>query len=70
MTKTVAVGDVELSDVLADVKKQTEVVLTEDGQPVARVIPVGNSLRGPMYRTVTFLGDIVEPLDEEWNAEQ
>ena len=70
MTKTVAVGDVELSDVLADVKQQTEVVLTEDGEPVARVIPVKNPLRGPMYGTVTFLGDIVEPLDEEWEAEQ
>jgi antitoxin (DNA-binding transcriptional repressor) of toxin-antitoxin stability system len=70
MAKTVAVGDVDLSDVIADVKRRTEVVLTEDGEPIARVIPVENPLRGPMYGTLTFFGDIVEPLDEEWKAEQ
>lgn len=72
MTKTVAVGDVELSDVLADVKKRTEVVLTEDGRPVARVIPIENEERmrtlEEMRGSVRILGDIVEPIADEWDV--
>lgn len=70
MAKTVAVDDAELSEILADVRKQTEIVLTEGGEPIARIIPIENPLRGPMYGTITFHGDIVEPLDEEWKAER
>jgi len=70
MAKTVAVGQAEWADIVADVKKRTEVVITEDGEPIARVIPIENPMRGPMYGTITFHGDIVGPLDEEWKAEQ
>ena len=70
MAKTVAIGDAEWNAIVADVKKRTEIVLTEDGEPIARIIPIENPLRGPMYGTITFHGDITESLDEEWKAEQ
>ena len=70
MTKTVAVGEVDLSELVDDLQADDEVVITKDGRPVARVTPIRDPLRGPMYGTVTFHGDITEPLDEEWDAEK
>ena len=69
MAKTVAAGEVDLDDILDEVEKHhEEVVITRDGEPVARLTWIDKSLRGPMYGTITFHGDIVEPLDEEWDA--
>jgi antitoxin (DNA-binding transcriptional repressor) of toxin-antitoxin stability system len=71
MAKTVAAAEADWPVILQDVKTHhEEVVITEDGQPIARLVPVENPLRGPMYGTVTFHGDIMEPLDEEWDADQ
>jgi prevent-host-death family protein len=68
MTTTVAVDDLDLQDILEKVEKHhEEVVITRDGEPFARITPV-ESLRGPMYGRIQFLGDIVEPLDEDWDA--
>lgn len=70
MTKTVPTTEVQtqILDILEEVSEQrSEFVITKDGQPVARVVPIDC---GPMYGTVTFLGDIVTPLDEEWEADQ
>ncbi|HEY0141937.1 MAG TPA: type II toxin-antitoxin system prevent-host-death family antitoxin [Thermoanaerobaculia bacterium] len=48
-----------------------EVLVTRDGMPVARVVPIEpratrsiEELRG----SVEILGDIVGPLNEEWDA--
>ena len=69
MAKTIAAAEADWPVILEDVKKHhEEVVITEDGQPIARLVPVENPLRGPMYGRIQFLGDIVEPLDEEWDA--
>jgi prevent-host-death family protein len=69
MAKTVAAGEIDLEDILDEVEKHhEEVVITRDGEPVARLTWIDKSLRGPMYGTITFHGDIVEPLDEEWDA--
>jgi antitoxin (DNA-binding transcriptional repressor) of toxin-antitoxin stability system len=70
MTKTVAIEETALREIVDELKSDDEVVVTEDGQPVARVTPIRNPLRGPLYGTVTFHGDITEPLDEEWDAEK
>ena len=71
MTKTVAVTDVAWPEILEDVQKHhVEIVVTRDGEPIAKVVPVETPLRGPMYGRIQFLGDIMEPLDEEWDADK
>lgn len=70
MIGTTAVGDADWDQVLEDVKNRDEVVITKDGEPVARVVPVEQGVRGPMAGTITFHGDIIEPLDEQWDAEK
>ena len=50
------------------------VVITKRGKPVARLVPVEEgevpSLFGRMKGTVTILGDIISPIEQEWNAER
>ena len=77
MAKTMALPEIEWTALLEEVQKgHEEVVVTKDGQPIAKVVPIGvmaerrlrslEELRG----SVTILGDIVEPLDDEWDAEK
>jgi antitoxin (DNA-binding transcriptional repressor) of toxin-antitoxin stability system len=70
MTKTVAIEETALREIVHELRTDDEVVITEDGRPVARLTPIRDPLRGPMYGTVTFHGDITEPLDEEWDADK
>ena len=44
-------------------------VVTKRGKPVAKVVPVDDAEPGPLRGSVVFLGDIVEPIDDEWEAE-
>jgi prevent-host-death family protein len=48
------------------------VLITKHGKPVAMMVPVPpeptTSLFGYMAGTATVRGDIVAPLDEEWEA--
>ena len=58
---------------LMDEVQQTgeEMIITKHGKPVARLVPVaGNppSLFGCMKGSVEILGDIIEPVDVEWEA--
>jgi antitoxin (DNA-binding transcriptional repressor) of toxin-antitoxin stability system len=74
--KTVASTDVptQIDDILDAVAEQrSEFVITKDGHAVARVVPIDRGrlrsleeLRG----SVTVVGDIVAPLDEEWEAHE
>jgi prevent-host-death family protein len=45
-------------------------IVTKRGRPVAKVVPVDapkpKSLRG----SVTYLGDIVEPLGDDWTVDE
>jgi prevent-host-death family protein len=46
-------------------------VVTKRGKPLATVIPMPAKQRdivGSMKGTVTILGDIISPLDVEWDA--
>lgn len=49
-----------------------EIVITKRGKPVARLTRPGrpgfHSLFGSMKGTVTVKGDIISPLDVEWEA--
>lgn len=46
------------------------VVVTKRGRPVARLAPVriARSARGAMKGQIEVLGDIISPIDVEWNA--
>jgi antitoxin (DNA-binding transcriptional repressor) of toxin-antitoxin stability system len=55
--------------------EREEIVITRYGKPVARLAPVEPAADAPrrgivgcMAGTVTILGDIVEPIDVEWEA--
>ncbi len=58
---------------LMDEVQQTgqEVIITKRGKPVARLVPVAGkppSLFGCMKGSIEILGDIIEPVDVEWEA--
>jgi len=61
---------------LMDEVKETgrELVITKRGRPVAKLVPVAESAAldvfGCMRGTVTVVGDIVAPLEEQWEADQ
>lgn len=80
MSKTVAAEEFEAhpGELLREAReKQEELVVLEDGQPLATVIPA-KRLEPPAGRrnrtleelrgSVIILGDIVEPLEDEWDA--
>jgi prevent-host-death family protein len=49
-----------------------EIVVTKYGRPVAKLVAFQQGkapLFGFLEGTVTIHGDIIEPLDEEWDAE-
>lgn len=82
MSKSVPVAELAANlDALLDevAQKQEEVVVTKDGQAVARVVPMHGLLplvdrpwhsRDALHGSVTVLADIVEPLDEAWDANE
>ncbi|MBN2357432.1 type II toxin-antitoxin system prevent-host-death family antitoxin [candidate division KSB1 bacterium] len=48
------------------------VIITKYGKPVVKVVPVEKSEKQnqkPLKGTVLFLGDVVSPIDEQWEAE-
>jgi prevent-host-death family protein len=52
-------------------QKRKPLVITKFGKPVAQVIPMPAKQRdivGSMKGSVTILGDIISPLDVEWDA--
>lgn len=75
MTKTVALEETALSEIFDDLQSNDEVVVTRAGRPIAKVVPLAITER--RHRTleelrgsVTFIGDIMAPLDEEWDVEK
>ncbi|HLP48023.1 MAG TPA: type II toxin-antitoxin system prevent-host-death family antitoxin [Candidatus Kapabacteria bacterium] len=50
-----------------------EVIITRDGKPVAKLIPVEEEIEHPLFGfmkgTVKIKGDIITPLDEKWEVE-
>jgi prevent-host-death family protein len=71
MSKTVPAADLAANlDALLDdlAEKNEEIVITRDGRAVARVVPIRDEMRGPLYGSVLYEGDIVSPLDVEWEA--
>lgn len=54
-------------------KTRKPIVITKRGKPVAKLVPADPAPRKPLFGcmagTVTFEGDILAPLDVEWEAE-
>jgi prevent-host-death family protein len=61
---------------LMDEVQQTrkEIVITKHGKPVAKLVPIeadsSRSIIGFMKNSVQVNGDIIAPLEEEWEAMQ
>lgn len=53
-----------LDDVAAG---QREVIVTKRGRPVARVVPI-DGRAAPMDGLIVAQGDLVSPIDAEWDA--
>ena len=53
-------------------QSREEIVITKHGKPVAKLVPVDESkprsALGYLQGTVEIVGDIVSPLEEEWEA--
>jgi prevent-host-death family protein len=62
---------IELMDQVKE--NHEEVIITKDGKPIAKLIPMGEetagSLFGFMKDTVKINGDIVASIDEKWDVE-
>ncbi len=49
------------------------IIITKNGQPVAQLVPYRrkpDTLFGLMKDSMTITGDVISPLDEEWEADQ
>lgn len=73
MQSTIAAGEfkakcLKLLDQVAE-ERQT-LVITKHGRPVAQVVPVPSeeTLFGSMKGSVLYMGDILSPIDVEWEA--
>lgn len=53
-------------------RKRTSVIILKHGKPVARLVPMETdpmpALYGSMKGTVREIGDIVSPIEDEWDA--
>ncbi len=60
----------QLLDEVAETRQP--LVITKFGKPVAQLVPMPPKvkLRGALRGTVLFEGDIVSPLENEWEAAQ
>ncbi len=75
MEKTIAAGQfkaqcLQLMDDVRD--KHLTLVITKHGTPIAKLVPIEEqvaSLYGAMKGTVKIRGDIIAPIDENWDVE-
>ena len=59
--------------VMEDVRRtKRSVIITKRNVPIAELVPLSSkrpSLYGCMKGSVEFLGDVIRPIDETWNAD-
>jgi prevent-host-death family protein len=54
-------------------RQRKEVVITKRGKPVAKLVPINDSpasFVGSMKGTMEMIGDIVSPIDVQWEADE
>jgi prevent-host-death family protein len=73
MPTTIAAGEfktkcLKLLDKVAETRET--LVVTKHGKPVAQVIPMPaqQNIVGSMKGSVVWMGDIISPIDVEWDA--
>jgi prevent-host-death family protein len=52
-------------------KTRRKIIITKRGAPIAKLVPIEEKEElsfGKLKGTVHFKGDIIEPIDEEWDA--
>ena len=76
MNDTIAAGEFKAKclGLLDEVQRQRrEVVITKRGKPVAKLVPINDSpasFIGSMKGTMEIIGDIVAPIDVQWEADE
>jgi prevent-host-death family protein len=54
-------------------ERRTELVITKRGRPVARLVPMDEAaepdLFGCLRGAITVTGDILSPIEDEWDAD-
>ncbi len=51
-------------------KEGSAYIVTKRGRPVAKVVPLDAEKARPLRGSVTYLADIVEPLNDEWPVDE
>lgn len=49
-------------------RSRQDIIITKRGRPVARLAPLKRGRRPSLKARLLFVGDLVTPLDEKWNA--
>ncbi len=44
-------------------------IITKHGKPVARLMPLEDAQLPSLIGSIRIVGDVVEPIDEDWDAE-
>ncbi len=47
-----------------------EILVTKRGKPVARLVPVEERDAHPLRGSILYQGDVVSPIDVEWEAQK
>lgn len=72
MEKTISADEVQ-THLLELLEEHAEFVITKDGAPVARVVPIDEPRRHmtleELRGSIRIVGDIMEPVDE-WDVER
>jgi prevent-host-death family protein len=74
--KTIAIGKFKAQclALINDIAQTHEaIVITKHGKPVAKVVPIETDKeqkQKPLKGSATFIGDIVSPIDVDWEAMQ
>lgn len=73
MATTIPAGEfkakcLKLLDQVAE--KHETLIITKRGKPVAQLLPINepSTLFGSMKGSVLYMGDIISPIDVEWEA--
>ena len=73
MATTIPAGEfkancLKLLDQVAE--KREPLIITKHGKPVAKVVPISGQedFIGSMRGSVLYMGDIISPIDVEWEA--
>ncbi len=76
MNETIAAGEFKARclKIMDQVNQQhTEITITKHGKPIAKMVPITPkkfTAFGCMKGTIQINGDIISPIDVEWDAEK